>query len=104
MEPDRLFSQADLDAIQAAVREAEGRTSGVMVPYVVGGSDHYQHPLWNGGALGALPGPVVALAIYRWSTLWGWPLEAWIVLPPLLGGASGYLLALLDPVRRWMAG
>jgi putative membrane protein len=104
MEPDRLFSQADLDAIQTAVREAEARTSGEIVPYVVDRSDPYQNALWKGAALGALLGPMVALAIYRWSDFWGWPLEAWIVLPAPLGGAIGYLIALLDPVRRWMAG
>ncbi len=104
MEPDRFFSQADLDAIQAAVREAEARTSGEIVPYVVERSDPYQNALWKGAALGALLGPMVALAIYRWSTFWGWPFEAWIVLPAPLGGAVGYLLALIDPVRRWMAG
>ncbi len=104
METDRLFSQADLDAIQTAVREAEGRTSGEIVPYVVGRSDPYQNALWKGAALGAILGPMVAFAIYRWSTLWGWPLEAWIILPAPVGGALGYLLALLDPVRRWMAG
>jgi putative membrane protein len=47
---------------------------------------------------------MAALAVYRWSSVWGWPLEAWIALPPLLGGAIGYLLALLPPVRRWLAG
>jgi putative membrane protein len=104
MEPDRLFSQADLDAIQAAVREAEGRTSGEIVPYVVERSDPYQNALWKGAALGALLGPMVALAIYRWTDVWGWPPELWIALPAPLGGAVGYLLALLQPVRRWMAG
>ncbi|HSU80862.1 MAG TPA: hypothetical protein VLR69_00520 [Thermoanaerobaculia bacterium] len=104
MEPDRFFSQADLDAIQAAVQEAEGRTSGEIVPYVVERSDPYQNALWKGAALGALLGPMAALAIYRWTNVWGWPLEAWMVLPAPLGGAVGYLLALLQPVRRWMAG
>src|SRR4051794_40331998 len=104
MEPDRFFSQADLDAIQAAVREAEARTSGEIVPYVVERSDPYQNALWKGAALGALLGPMTALAIYRWSDLWGWPLEVWIALPALLGGGIGYLLALLHPIRRWMAG
>jgi uncharacterized membrane protein len=46
MEPDRFFSQADLDAIQAAVREAEGRTSGEIVPYVVERSDEYPTTAW----------------------------------------------------------
>jgi putative membrane protein len=104
MEPDRFFSQADLDAIQATVREAEARTSGEIVPYVVERSDPYQNAIWKGAALGALLGPMVALAIYRWTDVWGWPLELWMALPAPLGGAAGYLLALLPPIRRWMAG
>jgi putative membrane protein len=104
MEPDRFFSQADLDAIQTAVREAEARTSGEIVPYVVERSDEYQNALWKGAALGALLGPMVALAIYRWSNVWGIPIGIWIALPALVGGGIGYLLSLLAPVRRWMAG
>src|SRR3954454_4338682 len=104
MEPDRLFSQADLDAIQTAVRAAEARTSGEIVPYVVERSDEYQNAIWKGAALGALLGPMAALALYRWSDVWGIPLGIWIALPAPVGGAIGYLLSLLDPVRRWMAG
>lgn len=104
MEPDRFFSQADLDAIQTAVREAEARTSGEIVPYVVERSDEYPTTAWKGAALGALLGPMVALAIHRWTDVWGWPLGLWIALPAPLGGAVGYLLALIAPVRRWIAG
>jgi putative membrane protein len=104
MDTDRFFSQADLAAIQAAVREAEARTSGEIVPFVAGRSDDYQNALWKGAALGALLGPMAALALHRWSTIWGIPMGIWIALPAPLGGAAGYLLALLHPVRRWMAG
>ena len=102
---DRFFSQADLDAIQAAVREAEARTSGEIVPYVVERSDEYPSAAWKGAALGALLAPLVALAFYRWSDVWGIPLAYWIALPALIGGGVGYLLtAGMPPVRRWMAG
>jgi putative membrane protein len=105
MGPDRLFTQADLDAIQAAVREAEERTSGEIVPHVVDRSDEYATAAWKGAALGALLGPMAALAIHRWSDLWGVPLALWIALPAPLGAAIGYLLAdLLAPVKRWMVG
>ena len=104
MQTDRFFSQADRDAIQAAVRGAESRSSGEIVPYVVERSDEYQNALWKGAALGALLGPMAAFALQRWSPIWGIPLGIWIALPAPLGGAIGYLLALLPPVRRWMAG
>jgi putative membrane protein len=101
---DRFFSQADLDAIRAAVGEAEARTSGEIVPYVADQSDDYPTAAWKGAALGALLAPLVALAIHQWSSIWGIPIPYWIALPAPIGGAVGYLLALLPPVRRWMAG
>ncbi|HKI03627.1 MAG TPA: hypothetical protein VKK31_16735 [Thermoanaerobaculia bacterium] len=104
MTSDRFFSQADLDAIRAAVGEAEGQTSGEIVPYVVDQSDAYPSAAWKGAALGALLAPLLALAIHRWSSIWGIPIEYWIALPAPVGGAAGYLLALLPAVRRWMAG
>lgn len=100
-----LFSDADLEAVKAAVREAEGRTSGEIVPYVVAASDEYPSAAWKGAALGALLGPLVAVAFYEWLGLWGVYVPLWITFPAMLGGGAGYLLtAWLPPVRRWMAG
>lgn len=105
MESDRFFSEADLEAIRATVREAESRTSGEIVPYVVDRSDDYASAAWKGAALGSLLAPLVALAIYRWSNVWGIPLEYWIALPAPIGGAAAYLVsAFLPPVRRWLTG
>jgi putative membrane protein len=103
MPTDRFFSQADLDAIQAAVGQAEARTSGEIVPYVVERSDPYPSASWKGAALGALLAPFVALAIHQWSDVWGVPLAWWLALPAPVGGAVGFLLTeYLPPVRRWM--
>jgi putative membrane protein len=100
-----LFSEADLEAIKAAVRDAEAQTSGEIVPYVVAQSDDYPTAVWKGAALGALLGPLVAVAIYEWGAFWGVHVPLWIALPAMVGGGAGYLLtAWLPPVRRWMAG
>jgi putative membrane protein len=105
MGPDRFFSEADLEAIQAAVREAEARTSGEIVPYVVDQSDEYASAAWKGAALGALLAPLVALALYRWTNIWGFPLTYWITLPAPVAAAAAYLFsAFLPPVRRWLIG
>jgi putative membrane protein len=104
MGTDRFFSEADREAIQAAVREAEARTSGEIVPYVVDRSDEYASAAWKGAALGALLAPLIALAVYRWTSIWGIPLAWWIALPAPIGGAAAYLIALLPPVRRWLTG
>jgi putative membrane protein len=105
MTPDRFFTPADLDAVRAAVREAEERTAGEIVPHVVERSDEYPGAAWKGAALGAFLAPFAAAAVYRWSSIWGVPLLYWILLPPLVGGAVGYFVtAFLPPLRRFMAG
>ncbi len=43
------FSQDDLDRIAEAVRNAESKTSGEIVPYFVDQSDDYRVARWRGG-------------------------------------------------------
>ena len=96
---------ADLEAIRAAVAEAEQKTSGEIVPYFVEESDAYPSALWKGTALGALTGPLLAEAIYFLGDFWGGLMPLWIALPSAAGGAVGFLLAAYVPaVKRWMAG
>lgn len=45
------FSPADLDRIKQAVNDAERRTSGEIVPYVVDESDRYYETAWQWGSL-----------------------------------------------------
>lgn len=100
-----LLSDADLEAVRAAVAEAEQRTSGEIVPYVVPASDAYPNALWKGAAFGGLTGPLLALAFLRLWDLWGAHLELWIILPAAAGAAVGFLLAAFVPtVKRWLAG
>ncbi|HVR97568.1 MAG TPA: hypothetical protein VMW27_13200 [Thermoanaerobaculia bacterium] len=101
----RLFSDSDLQAIQAAVQEAEARTSGEIVPYVVEASDDYPNAVWKGAAWGAILAPLLAWGIYRLGGLWGTHLTLWVILPAAAGAAAGYLLTAFLPVlKRWMAG
>jgi putative membrane protein len=96
---------ADLEAIRAAVAEAEQKTSGEIVPYFVEESDGYPAALWKGTALGAFAGPLLAEAIYFLGGFWGGLMPLWIALPAAAGGAVGFLLAAYVPaVKRWMAG
>jgi len=96
---------ADLEAIRAAVAEAEQKTSGEIVPYLVEESDGYPSALWKGTALGAFAGALVAEAIYFLGNFWGGMIPLWIALPASAGGAVGFLLAAYVPaVKRWMAG
>lgn len=95
----------DLEAIRAAVAEAEQRTSGEIVPYFVEESDAYPGALWKGTALGAFAGALLAEGIYFLGDFWGGLIPLWIALPAAAGGALGFLLTAYVPaVKRWMAG
>jgi putative membrane protein len=51
MKPQKIFSEADRARIAEAVRGAETRTSGEIVPYIVGRSDTYPEAAWRAGAV-----------------------------------------------------
>jgi putative membrane protein len=59
-----LFTQEELDRISEAVRSAEKKTSGEIVPYFVEQSDRYEEAAWRGGALFAALS-IVAVAVFH---------------------------------------
>lgn len=102
-----LFSDAERERIRAAVAEAETRTAGEIVPYVVLQSGDYDVATWRAASAGALLAGTLALAVAwlndGWG--WGWLYSAWaLALVMAGGGVLGALLTLLDPVRRAFAG
>lgn len=88
---DDLFSDSARARIREAVNQAEGRTSGEIVPYVVGSSDTYAAAYWLSALLGALLAPVLALFAYQRLEIWGLPFAVWMITPVLAGAAVGYL-------------
>jgi len=100
----RLFTEAQVAEVEAAVARAEKRTSAEIVPWVVAASDGYAEADWRGAMLGVLG----ALAVC--AVAWWWP--DWVVIEPrvalgapLAGAAAGYLIARWVPAaRRWLAG
>lgn len=102
---DELFSEAASERIRKAVAEAEGRTSGEIVPYVVAASDTYAGSYWLSSLLGALAGPIAAWAVWERWELWGLPALVWLVGPALVGALAGWLAAFAVPAwRRGLAG
>lgn len=101
----RLFSDADLERISEAVRKAEGKTSGEIVPYFVERSDAYEAAVWRGGALLASLTAMVLVAVHLMT-------EAWIGLGLievilLVAGAAGLGMALtfwVPGLKRLLAG
>jgi putative membrane protein len=99
MSLDRLFSAADHRAIEAAVREAEARSAGEIVPYAVERSDRYHRALWCAATLGALSVSLAAAVVRSAVEVWG-PVAFWIAFPPATGAALGGLAAFLIPWLR----
>jgi putative membrane protein len=97
----KLFEDRDLEAVKRAVTEAEAKTSGEIVPFVVGSSDDYHVACWRGATLGALAAALAAALLHQLGGFWGGWFSAWVVAPTALGAVLGFVLALLlAPVRR----
>jgi len=96
------LSAEERETIAAAVRAAEARTAAELVVYVVPRCDGYAHALWKGAALGSVGAALGLAAVARLGQWWGAPVE-WTALATGAGAALGYLAALTDPVRRWLA-
>ena len=101
----RLFSQSDLDRIAQAVKEAETKTSGEIVPYVVDHSDTYEDAEWRGAFLFALVAFTVLTVVRQYTRMWI-PLDLAEVAAISLGAAmAGILLAKFVPLfKRLFAG
>ena len=95
-----LFSDADLEAIRRATGEAEGRTSGEIVPVVVGACDEYEEVAWKAAAFGALATAMVFSTIHAMGGFWIGIAWLWISAPTAVGAAVGYLLARVLPGFR----
>jgi putative membrane protein len=95
-----FFKESDLEAVKHAVHEAEKRTSGEIVPYVVGASDDYAEASWRGATLGALAGALTAALVHDLGDFWGGWFAAWVVGPTALGCALGFALAHFVPALR----
>ena len=95
-----LFREEDLEAIRRATLEAEKRTSGEIVPYLVGQVDNHGEARLLGALLGALTCSLVAGTLHGIGNFWGGSGVLWITLPPLLGAALGFLLAGFGAIGR----
>jgi putative membrane protein len=104
---DPLFTDDERERIRQAVAEAETRTAGEIVPYVVRQSGDYDVATWRAASASAVLSGTLALAVAwlndGWD--WGWLYSAWaLALVMAGGGVVGALLTLIDPVRRAFAG
>jgi putative membrane protein len=103
-----VLSEADLERVRAAVAEAEQKTSGEIVPYIVPRSSGYEIALWRGAVLGALVVTALTLVLLQAYGGWGlgWAYTAWgMAMLTAAGGALGAVVpAFVPAVRRGLAG
>ena len=95
-----LFTDNNLEAIRRATVEAEKRTAGEIVPYIVERVDDHDEARWRASTLGALLAALLAGAVHALGGFWGGAGVWWITLPALAGGGLGYLLAGFDGIGR----
>ncbi len=105
---EKLFTPSDLERIRAAVAEAEGRTSGEIVPFVIDRSERYEVAVWRGAVLLALAALAVTTFVHQFYEGWGmaWLFTGWgTALVVLVAGTLGALLAaFVPPLKRTLAG
>lgn len=95
---ERFFPPEARERVARAVREAEARSLGQIVPVVVERSGRYLEAPWIGGVLLAGLATAVAEVSRLGVTAWELPFVQ------LAAGIVGALLARLGPVRRLLAG
>lgn len=105
---EKLLATLDEDRIREAVADAETRTAGEIIPYVVPRSADYDVAIWRGASALAIVGLGAVLLFVQFYQGWGfgWVYTSWgAVLIALLAGTLGAgLTAAIRPLRRWLAG
>ena len=94
------FTAQELETIRDATRDAERQTGGELVCVIVQQADVYESSLWKGAAIGAIGGTVLAGLWLTFSNLWIGPVMPWVLLPGVLGAATGTLLSWTLPALR----
>ncbi len=101
----RLFSEQDLLRIKQAVKGAEQKTSGEIVPYVVEQSDGYERAVWRGASAAGAVAVLAFFAVHFFTPLW-LPFRLPAVLAATMAAfcAGMALTQFIRPVKRLFAG
>jgi putative membrane protein len=97
MNAEKFFTADEQEKIQQAVAAAERRTSGEIVPMIVGACSQYAEVSVTGLIVGLIIGSAAALV---WGDPWGYIHAelAW----PVSGAALGLLLSHMPAIRRFL--
>jgi putative membrane protein len=95
---DRFFGSDARARVEAAVREAEARSLGQIVPVVVEKCDDYPEARYRGALLAAGVATLLALLLHAPLTV------AELPVVQLVAGVAGALLSRWDPLERLLIG
>jgi len=95
--PETLFTKDELERIEQAVVAAEGKTSGEIVPMIVGASARYADAELTGVVVGMVVGTLIEFIAHD---PWG-PVHAY-VLWPVAGAILGHFIFSVRFVKRTM--
>ena len=101
----RHFSQQDLLRIRQAVQDAELKTSGEIVPFIVEQSDGYERAVWRGASAAGALAVLAFFAVHFFTPLW-LPFRLPAVLAAMMAAfcAGMALTQFVHPVKRLFAG
>jgi len=97
MNAEKFLTEEEKERIRLAVREAESKTAGEIVPMVVGSSARYTEVELLGVITGLVIGTIVE---WFWSGAWS-SLDS--NLWPVAGALTGFLLARVPAIKRRVA-
>ena len=97
MNAEKYFSAEEKEKIRQAVIVSERRTSGEIVPMVVGASGHYAEVEIAGLVVGLVAGTAAAL-IFGYS----WGVAETELAWPLIGTGLGFALCRIPVIKRWL--
>jgi putative membrane protein len=101
---DKLFTETDRKRIEEAVRAAELRTSGEIVPYIVSACDDYEESEWRAAVILGLAGFVAVATRLHFGD---WPAMdlTKLSLVTLACALAGFaLVRFVPPIKRLAAG
>jgi putative membrane protein len=102
---EKLFTPEDRQRIDAAVKEAESRTSGEIVPYVVDRCDDYEEAEWRSSVILGLAGFVATTTLRSHTGDWATVDITLISLATLACALAGFALVRFVPFfKRFVAG
>lgn len=101
---DALVRDEEAVAIRAAVRAAEQKSAGEIVPLLVEAVDEHPEAVWKAAALGAVAAGAAAALLRPLLPGWG-AAPLWLALPALAGALLGALAGRAVPgLARWLIG